>query len=140
MKTIRIAFVLSVITLLAGTASAQPAPIIKLNVSLQLTTLNEGVEAVRVEGAAFTSSGATVADGAVDIQCPADGNINQPVVVQLKQSAGKDIREATKAVVILRLKVDGNWMQPYMNEAAAIEYRAKQGTQLIDHQDANITW
>jgi hypothetical protein len=142
MKTIRILLVVSVLILLAGTAAAQTTPIIKLNVPIQMTTLNEGVEAVKVDAKAYKANGqgGTMADGMVEIPCPADGNINQTVVVQLKQASGMDIREADTVSAGIWLKVNGTWKQPNTNENAPVEYRTKEGTQIIYVQHATITW
>ena len=140
MKTPRILIAISVFTILAGTAFTQ-TPIIKLTVPVQMTTLNEGVEAVRVWFFAYKPAGqGDVADGAVDIPCPADGNINQTVVVQLKQKAGQDIREATTVGGALWLKVNGNWVRPSTSENAPVEYRVKPGTHYIFTSDADIPW
>jgi len=141
MKTLRISIVVSVFILLGGALFAQ-TPIIKLNVPVQLTTLNEGVESVKVDAKAYKANGqgGTMADGMVEIPCPADGNINQTVVVQLKQASGMDIREADTVSAGIWLKVNGTWKQPNTNENAPVEYRTKEGTQIIYVQHATIPW
>jgi hypothetical protein len=141
MKTLYISIVLVIIIMLGGAAYAT-TPIIKLSVPVQLTTLNEGVEAIKVDARAYKANGqgGTMADGMVEIPCPADGNINQTVVVQLKQASGEDIREADTVSAGIWLKVNGVWKQPGTNENTPVEYRTKEGTQIIYVQHATIPW
>jgi hypothetical protein len=140
MKTLQISIAVCVLISLVGTAFTA-TPIIKLNVPVQLTTLNEGVEAVRVVSYTYGPNSAyVVADGVVEIPCPADGNINQTVVVQLKQREGKDIREADDTGVALELKVNGVWKRPDDEPQTAIETRCKEGTQHLLVQHATIPW
>jgi len=141
MKTLRISIVVCVLILLGGAAFAATR-IVKLNVPVQLTTLNEGVEAVKVDAKAYRADGqgGTKADGMVEIPCPADGNINQTVVVQLKQAAGMDIRDADTVSAAIWLKVNGTWKQPSTSDNAPVEIQTKPGTQIIYVQHATIPW
>jgi hypothetical protein len=141
MKTSTFLIVVFVFALFAG-AAFTATPIIKLNVPVQLTTLNEGVESVKVDAKAYKANGqgGTMADGMVEIPCPADGNINQTVVVQLKQASGEDIREADTVSAGIWLKVNGTWRQPSTNPNTPVEYRCKEGTQITYVQHATITW
>jgi hypothetical protein len=140
MKTPRISVVIFVLLLLGGAAFTQ-TPIIKLNVPVRLTTLNENVTAVRVY--CFSNrpnAGGTDSDGAVEIPCPADGNVNQTVTVQLKQTSIGDITKDVEVVARIDLKVNGEWKRPSQSTVTPIEWKAKPGTEYNDASKAPIPW
>lgn len=132
MKKLQITIVLCVLILLGGAAIAQQstAPTITLNVPLQLTDLNQNVDHIKLICNAYDNAGAShvCATRDIDVPCPASGNINQTVAVEMLQYQGCDITKAMNYSATFSIYTkDGHGLVPGDN---AIEARPKEGTTL----------
>lgn len=128
MKTIRFSIVTIFLLMLSGFVFAQ-APTITLNVPVQLNDLHPDVALIHVVGNAYNDAGAHIAcaEGEVNVQVPAGGDVNQTVSVVLTQKEGMDITKAISysAAFSIYLK-NGNFGSP--SPTGSVEYRAKEGT------------
>ena len=128
----------------SGTVFAQAQYVLKLNVPVHLTDLNQDVESVRIYGFAnLPNARGTIANGEVILTRPSNGNIDQTVLVVLKvlpQFADHNIRECSEVVVNLELLVNGEHHRPSALSQTPIEYRAKSGTELNVTSQKPIPW
>lgn len=144
MKTRTICILACLFILISGTVFAQAQYVLKLNVPVRLTDLNEDVEKVRVYGFAnLPNASGTIANGEVILDRPSNGAINQTVLVVLKlipQFADHNIRECSEVTVNLELLVRGEYHRPAAGSQTPIEYRSKSGTQLVVFNSKPIPW
>ena len=143
MKTLNISILVCILISLGGAVFAQTTSYssVKLNVPVNLTDLNEAVEKVRIYcWANKPDAGGTVAYGVVEIPRPADGRINQTVVVVVKQDPDRHITDASKVVATLDLYVNGHWQRPSQRSDTPYEYRAKSGTEFNEASEKPIPW
>jgi hypothetical protein len=131
MKTLSNSIITLALVLLSGTAFSE-APTITLNVPLQFTDLHQDVALIGVQASAYDNAGAShpCATGKADIQCPANGNINQTVSVVLTEIQGLDITKALSysATFTIYLK-NGNMSTP--SSSGSVEFRPKEGTLFV---------
>ncbi len=144
MKTLQIMIIVFLSILFVGLSIAQQSttPTVTFNVPVQLASLHQTVQAVKVRCIVCDNPGGShfVAEGETEIPCPASGNINQTVTVVTTQISGQDITKGINYGAILFLKINGAWQSPSQTSSTPVEYRAKEGTPFTGQVRAELHW